>query len=127
MKKRFNIILWVICLAVEPVGCGFLAPPTYNTVENQAIHRAALDGDMRKLKELIKTNSRLVNVVDYDNNTPLHLAASHGHADAVGFLLESGANVNAKKSAKMTPLHLAAKRGFIDVAIVLLSRKPDLN
>jgi ankyrin repeat protein len=127
MKKRFNITLLMICLAVGPAGCGLLAPATYNTVEYQAIHQAALDGDMGKLKEQIKANPHLVNVGDYDKNTPLHLAASHGHADAAEFLLENGANVNAQNSAEMTSLHLAAKQGFIDVVKVLLSRKPDLN
>jgi len=127
MKKKFNVTLLVICLAVEPAGCGFLMPATYNTVEYQTIHQAALDGDMAKLKELIKADPHQVNIVDYDNNTPLHLAASHNHAGAVEYLLENGADVNAKNSVGMTPLHVAVKQGFIDVVKALLSYKPDLN
>jgi ankyrin repeat protein len=127
MNQRFNVILLLIGLAIGPVGCGILAPATYNTAEYQAVHQAALDGDTAKLNELIQARPQLVNVADYDKNTPLLLAAMHGHADAVALVLDDGANVNAINTAGMTALHLAAKQGFTDVVKVLLSHKPALN
>ena len=127
MKKNLVTILVVISLAGGPEGCGLFAPATYNTIEYQTIHQAALDGNIAQLKELLKLNPEQVNVGDYDKNTPLHLAAMHGHADAVEFLLENGANVNATNSVDMTALHLAAKQGYIGVVNVLLRYEPNLD
>jgi ankyrin repeat protein len=109
-----NTLLLVIGLTGGTAGCGLLAPASYDTVEYQAFHQAALDGDMVKLKALVKDRPQGVNAGDYSKNTPLHLVAMHGHAEAAEFLLENGANVNAQNSAGMTPLHLAAKQGFVD-------------
>lgn len=127
MRTSLSILLLVIGLAGGPEGCGLFAPATYDISKYQSVHEVALDGDLGKLKALLEVNPQLVNVSDYDKNTPLHLAAVHNHADAVGLILDNGANMNAQNSSGMTPLHLAAKQGFIDVVRVILSRGPDLN
>ena len=41
-------------------------------------------------------------------DTPLHIAASHGHLEVVKILLEAGANVNAKNNSGMKPEDLAS-------------------
>jgi len=41
--------------------------------------------------------------------TPLHEAASEGHADMAAFLLERGADVNAKNRRGKTPLFYAER------------------
>jgi uncharacterized protein len=127
MKRQFNIVLLAAVLLVSPSGCGLLTPATYDTTKYQAVHQAALDGDNATIKELLQANPSLVNIGDYDKNTPLHLAAMHGHADTAKLLLDDGANVNALNTAGMTALHLAAKAGFLDVVKVLVNAKPDLS
>jgi ankyrin repeat protein len=126
-RGKFSFSLGRLEPFVGPVGCGLLAPATYNTAEYQAIHQAALDGDTVKLKDLLQASPQLMNVADYDKDTPLHLAAMHGHAEAATLLLDDGADINARNTAGMTALHLAAKQGFSDIVKVLLSHKPDLN
>lgn len=55
--------------------------------------------------------------------TPLHLAALHGHADAVRSLLAAGAGlaVDALSAEGFSPLHNAALNGHAEVVRALLS------
>jgi hypothetical protein len=120
------------------------------------IHDAARDGDLDKVKALLKENPRLVASRNSAGLTPLHLAASEGHADIVDLLLESGADVNANTTASanpslggvavgggvalklgarihgMTPLHYAAQwgygpKGYKDVVELLLAHGATVN
>jgi ankyrin repeat protein len=59
---------------------------------------AARKGDVKKLKALLAQDPKLVNEKDNNGDAPLHQAALHGQVAAVQFLLESGADVNAKNS-----------------------------
>jgi ankyrin repeat protein len=127
MRQKLNVLTLVVVLAIVPSGCSLFKSATYDTAKFQAIHQAAMDGDINKLNEILQTNPKLVNVPDYDGNTTLHLAAMRGHAEAAHFLLDQGANVNATNNVAMTPLHLAAKEGFVDVVKVLLTGKPKLD
>lgn len=60
--------------------------------------------------------------------TLLHLAASSGSAEAVTFLLKSGADVNAKGGwFDVTPLHWAAQKGCVEAVHELLAYGADLS
>lgn len=52
--------------------------------------------------------------------SPLHLAASHGHADTCAVLLRAGVSRDARTKVERTPLHLAAYGGHAAVAALLL-------
>ncbi|KAK7233898.1 RAC serine/threonine-protein kinase [Aureococcus anophagefferens] len=54
------------------------------------LNDAARDGDVDALRGLVLGGAP-VTLCDYDRRTPLHVAASSGHADAVAFLLDRGA------------------------------------
>ncbi|MCH8165321.1 MAG: ankyrin repeat domain-containing protein [Planctomycetes bacterium] len=79
-----------------------------------AIHRAALSGDLAKVKQLIDAGAdvdlRVRSLENYSaewSNTPLHIAAVSGRAEMVGLLLSHGADVNARNEHGATPLHRA--------------------
>jgi ankyrin repeat protein len=90
------------------------------------IHDAASDGDLEKVKVLLKAKPSLVFSRNENNWTPLHCAAFHGNKEIVVLLLANGADVNAKSNEGFTPLQMAARMGNEDV-VRLLSVKTNLN
>jgi len=53
---------------------------------------AAAKGDLLEVKKLFKINGE-VNVSDYDQRTPLHIASSKNLIDIAKFLISKGANL----------------------------------
>jgi hypothetical protein len=72
------------------------------------IHDAAKDGDLAKVKALLKDNPDLVFNKDKEGMTPLHDAAASGYKDVAELLLANKADVDAKAGNGLTPLHVAA-------------------
>ena len=60
-----------------------------------------------------------------DGETPLHMAASTGHADAIGALFKAGADPGARDRDGETPLHEAALFGNADAIGALLKAGAD--
>jgi hypothetical protein len=59
------------------------------------------------------------------DQTPLHIAASHGYSDAAALLLDHGAQVDAHDDYGFTPIHKAASEGHHDTIRLLLHRGAD--
>ncbi len=72
-----------------------------------AIHNAALAGDLAKVKALVKVNSSLVISQGTRNGTPLHFAVQHNHLDSAQFLLAHHADVNPNDNNGWSPLRFA--------------------
>jgi len=86
------------------------------------IHDASRDGDLAKVRSLLKGDSSLVISKDAElSATPLHWAAANGHMDVARFLLANKAQVNAKNNEGQTPLHIAAANGQVEIAGLLLA------
>ncbi len=62
-----------------------------------------------------------------DGQTPLHLAAIHGHTAIVRYLIERNALINAKDMSGATPLHNAVRYGDLDIASLLVQNGADVN
>ncbi len=56
----------------------------------------AYTGNFDRLSSLISHSATAIDILDDENRTPLHLAAAGGSASCITFLLEKGANPNAK-------------------------------
>lgn len=82
------------------------------------IDDAVRNGDLEKVKALVKNDPSLVFSKDKDGWTPLHYAALNGRKEIVEFLLASHADVNARDNDEETPLFVSLDRP--EVAEVLL-------
>ena len=94
-----------------------------------SIHVAADVGQLDVVKQLVTHNPRLVAARNEDGYTPLHYAVRGGHLDVVQYLLENGANVNARTGNNglpygLTPLHCASNP---EVVKELLRHEPNLE
>ncbi|XP_063801606.1 ankyrin repeat domain-containing protein 11 [Pseudophryne corroboree] len=83
------------------------------------LHRAAIRGDARRIKELINEGAD-VNVKDFAGWTALHEACNRGYYDVAKQLLAAGAEVNTKGLDDDTPLHDASSNGHYKVVKLLL-------
>lgn len=88
------------------------------------LHIAGLD----VTKFLVKMNKGLVNVVDDEENTPLHTAAEYGRINKLEFLVKhGGAGVNVVNKKKRTPLHLAVHSVYDRSVEILLENGAVVN
>jgi ankyrin repeat protein len=89
------------------------------------LHRAALEGFLAHCKILI-THGAHVNAINSDGDTALHVAALHGHANVITYLIKTaGADVNACNNGGVSPLHKAAFGGHAAAVGVLMSNGAD--
>ncbi|HEX7619542.1 MAG TPA: ankyrin repeat domain-containing protein [Verrucomicrobiae bacterium] len=76
------------------------------------IGKAILDGNLDRVRALLKDNPDLVFRKNTSGDTPLFLAANVGQTKLVELLLTNKSDVNAKESIGMTALHCAAMNGY---------------
>lgn len=83
---------------------------------------AAREGRLSRVRELVLDDGANVKFqkVDLHRNTPLHMACQGSKLKAAKFLIENGADVNAKCKKGWTPLHLIGYYGQNDLEIAAL-------
>ena len=97
--------------------------------EPLSVFEAAALGDVRRLGELLDADAELVSAYAPDGFTPLQLAAFFGRPEAVGLLLERGAETDAvaKNPMRVTALHSAAAARATGIVRMLLDNGADTN
>jgi ankyrin repeat protein len=95
-----------------------------STASAGEIHRLLEDGQIETAKTLIAANAAVMNSVDDEFRTPLHIAAARGQLGMVRFLLEKGAAVNARAHDKFTPLHVTRDP---EIVKLLIEYKADIE
>jgi ankyrin repeat protein len=88
----------------------------------EEIFKAAEEGNLDRVQELVEKNPELVKTTDAEDETALHKAAAAGHAAIVEFLLSEGADIDAWNNAHQNPLLHAAYYGKAPVVKLLLDK-----
>ncbi|UCG60843.1 MAG: ankyrin repeat domain-containing protein [Candidatus Zixiibacteriota bacterium] len=97
------------------------------TLSAAPIHDAAQNGDLEALLAILADDRESVNSADTAGSYPLHLAALHGHFEAVRSLIENGAAVSVGDRDNTTPLICAAMRGNMDIVSFLLDHGASIS
>lgn len=105
-----SILLAVLLLAM-PAFCG-------------PIHDAARDGNLVRVKALLKSNPKLLDSRDGGGETPLHWAAFWGRVEVANFLLARGADLHARDHSGRTPLDYAIAHDRTEMAALLRRHEP---
>jgi len=97
----------------------------YPTAQQVAsFHRSMASEAMNALED---TTEMLMQKGGPTASLRLHLAAGRGHKEVVEFLLEHGADVNARSPLHQTALYVAARQGHKEVVELLLEHGADVN
>ncbi|KAK3672115.1 palmitoyltransferase akr1 [Recurvomyces mirabilis] len=101
------------------------SPPRSLPVEQDLMQLARL-GELRAVQKLFDSGKETAKSTDEQGITALHWAAINGHHALCHFLIQSGADVNARGGdAQATPVLWASKRCHLQVISLLLSHGAD--
>jgi ankyrin repeat protein len=89
-----------------------------NAADETALMMAALRGNLAWTQRLLERGAQL----NRKGWTPLHYAATGPEPQVVSFLLDRGADIEARSPNGTTPLMMAARYGAFDAAERLLAR-----
>ncbi len=83
--------------------------------------------DTKTFESRIQTFSDANSAREDNNKTILMYAVWVGNTDAVKYLIEKGADINAKDTGGATALHLAAWKGHTSIALYLIDKGSFVN
>jgi len=84
---------------------------------------AIIDGDFSASEEIVGRDGNMVKVpLDGSGMTALHLAVERGNAELAAFLIDKGADIDARDREGAGPLHYAAAIGHLAVAALLVEK-----
>ena len=112
MKLMIEIMIFLMFITVLHAGDLF---------------EAAASNDIAAMKSLIESSAASIKDVDAYGRTPLHLACLNGAMDCAEYLIQKGADINARAGNGMTPLHLAVIGNRLEMTGYLMDHKADGN
>lgn len=125
-----TLCVFISCAFLLLIGCD--DHPVTNGPATKALWNAAEAGDIEGAKRAIE-NGATIEARNHSLSvkgswtTLMRVIYDQGNKDMVKFLIEAGADVNAKSHYGATPLSLAAEKGHLEITKVLLSHGADIN
>ncbi|HUT54949.1 MAG TPA: ankyrin repeat domain-containing protein [bacterium] len=120
----------MLLLAFAVMGCPSQRPVNVVITPGLAdeFYEAAKDGDMSKAQAMVAQNPNFVNAREsYLSLAPLAGACYGGQFEMVKFLLNNGAEVDARSEGGSTPLVEAVARNSVEIAGYLVDHGADVN
>jgi ankyrin repeat protein len=106
----------------------FLSPLNALLIGQTFLHELAREGDILTAEIVLGEEKADINLPDDQGRHPLHEAALFGRTEMAGFLLDSGAEIDAPiHPFGQTALYLAVERGHMDVVRLLIERGSSLK
>ncbi|TMS38345.1 hypothetical protein L596_005091 [Steinernema carpocapsae] len=88
------------------------------------LHCSANYGHAQVIEYILDNTDRdIVHWKDKNGNTPIFYAASNGHSDCAGLLLQHETNPNDQDKRLRTPSHCAASRGHLKILQLLILKQ----
>jgi uncharacterized protein len=112
------------------LGSAFVAAPAFAQFSNSYVFlKAVREADINKAASALSaTSGSIINARDPDTlDTALHIATKRSDAAWMRYLLDNGANPQARDGSGETAMTLAAARGYHDGLTVLLAYHADIN
>ncbi|XP_068612194.1 ankyrin repeat domain-containing protein 53 [Brachionichthys hirsutus] len=112
--------------------CGSREDELERTDEDlSALHTACLYGQLDMIQLLLESRPDWINSSDLREHRPIHMALSSRSTPntslCLNYLVEHGAEINAKTDSGMTPLHLASSEGLLDCTEILIQAGADVS
>lgn len=89
------------------------------------LHKAVYSGDIENIKKELPLFD--INSITKAGLTPLHMAIKTRNFEVIDFLLENGANIEAKDEKGFTPLYYAVVMNHIEITTHLLKKGANPN
>ena len=134
---KFASALLRLCPNVGPASSNVtLAPLIVKEIDTDDftnLKAAVHQGDLNDVKSILSKKPQLLNSVNDNGVSLLHVAAVNGYRNIAEFLIDKGAAVNARTLGYIggdTPLHCAAtshKQGCREVAELLIAKGAEIN
>eukprot|EP01080_Neovahlkampfia_damariscottae_P005549 gene5549-9368_t len=99
------------------------------TCEEELLFQSTLKSDLKKMKEILKSNNLNINWKNKSlgSITALHAASFYNLTAEAELLIEHGADLEIVDQRSRTPLHIAAYKGNTDIIAILLTKKAKVN
>ena len=92
------------------------------------LYIASQDGNVAKVKVLLKAGGNVDQATPEDGRTPLYIASQNGNVAIVEVLIKAGGNVNqAKTTDGVSPLYIASENGNVATVKVLIKAGGKVN
>ena len=106
--------------------CSVRTPVFYMSSEPPIV-TAAYEGDIRRLRKLLKKGVWSVNSTRDDGASPLYMACRHDQHHMIKPLLEARADIDLPSHNGLTPLYVSCRVNAIDCVRQLIAAEADVN